>query len=217
MALLLIEDFSLKYPRSEHLLLEKLDITLQQGEMLLLHGPNGCGKTSLLNAICGIVPQRIKAEVQGSISLNGTDLNPIALNQRLRFLAYQMSDPDTQMFFPRGLKELSFALENLGLPRAEIQTRIYEAARAFGLESMLYKDPALLSLGQKKLLLTAVCSAMQTPLILLDEPVQGLDKIAFNHLTKWLQESLASGTMIVAAEHDPRLNELATQIVELGE
>ena len=185
--------------------------------MLLLRGPNGCGKTSILNAIAGIVPQRIKAEVQGGIILNGTELNPIALNQRLRFLAYQMSDPDTQIFFPRGVKELSFALENLGLPRTEIQARLDAAASAFGLEQLLHRDPALLSLGQKKLLLTAVCSTLQTPLILLDEPAQGLDDSAFTLLTKWLQEKMASGTIIIAAEHDHRLSEMATQIMEHGD
>ncbi len=210
-----IENLSLAYPTQNRKLIDGISVTLQQGELLYLKGANGSGKTSILNAISGIIPQRVKAEVSGSITFNGTDLSPIQLNERFRYLCYQMSDPETQIFFPRLEKEIAFALENQGLHAQEIRRRIDSSADFFGISPLLSREPSTLSFGQKKLLLFATCSAMQTPLILLDEPSAGLSVTALDRLLAWLRNALKEGRIVVMAEHNQALTDLASQVLDL--
>ena len=129
--MLQVQNLYLCYPEQSKPIFEKLSFELQEGELLWLKGPNGCGKTSLLNCISGIIPMRIKTEFNGTIKLNNIDLNPVPINERFRYLAYQMSDPDNQIFFPRVEKELSFALENAGLTIPEMKERILQASKDF--------------------------------------------------------------------------------------
>ncbi|HPH60364.1 MAG TPA: ABC transporter ATP-binding protein, partial [Candidatus Syntrophosphaera sp.] len=168
--MLQVEGLSLRYPRQDRPLLRDLSFCLAPGELLWLKGPNGSGKTSLLNVLSGIIPQRIKAELTGSVTLSGTDLCALPLNEKFRHLAYQMSDPDHQIFFPRIEKELSFALENGGLPAVQMRQRIARAQADFGLNEFGQVEPGQLSRGQKKLLVLATCAALDPPLYLLDEP-----------------------------------------------
>ncbi|MDZ4182135.1 MAG: ATP-binding cassette domain-containing protein, partial [Candidatus Cloacimonadaceae bacterium] len=95
-----IKQLSLSYPKADKALLEGIDIRLAPGEMLILKGANGSGKTSLLNCLAGIIPEHVHAHLSGSILLSGNDLGSLPLRERFHYLAYQMSDPDTQIFFP---------------------------------------------------------------------------------------------------------------------
>jgi energy-coupling factor transporter ATP-binding protein EcfA2 len=212
----LAESLTLTYPGERQALFSGLDIRLNKGEMLWLRGPNGCGKTSLLNCLSGVIPHHVKARLDGTLMLGGTDLGALPLNEKYRHLAYQMSDPDDQIFFPRIEKELSFALENAGLPEGDMRGRIALAAEAFGLAGFWLTEPSRLSRGQKKLLLLAVCAAQNTPLLLLDEPSAALSGESLAMVSAWLENYLAAGNMVVMAEHNPALAGLATQILDLS-
>ncbi len=213
---LIVAGLCLRYPNQPGLLLENVSFALQPGELLWLRGPNGSGKTSLLNCLSGVIPQHVKAELTGAINLGCADLITVPITRRFRFLAYQMSDPDSQIFFPRVEKELAFALENLGLPVGEIRDRIGEEAAFFGLEGYLRREPATLSYGEKKLLLFAVCAALRPSLLLLDEPSSGLGDRALEKLRAWLEKALASGCRVVLTEHGSKMGDLAAQNLDLG-
>lgn len=212
--MLQISGLSLTYPEKPNLF-DGLEFSLQPSEILLVQGPNGSGKTSLLNAIAGIIPEHVKAELGGSITLNGQDLRALPLREHFRHLSYQMSDPDTQTFFPQVTKELAFALENLGLDAAEMRRRIYAAAEFFGLDGLLSREPGTLSLGQKKLLLFAVCEALATRLVLLDEPSVSLGERALQTFRAWLERLSNSGRLVILADHAPAVQALATRSLSL--
>lgn len=214
--MLQVEGLSLRYPRQDRPLLQDFSFSLGPGELLWLKGPNGSGKTSLLNALSGIIPQRIKAELTGSVTLSGTDLCALPLNEKFRHLAYQMSDPDHQIFFPRIEKELSFALENGGLPAVQMRQRIVRAQADFGLNEFGQVEPGQLSRGQKKLLVLATCAALDPPLYLLDEPTSALSDAALERLLAWLREALAAGRSVVVAEHDPIVSDLAAVTLDFS-
>ena len=214
--MLQVQNLYLCYPEQSKPIFEKLSFELQEGELLWLKGPNGCGKTSLLNCISGIIPMRIKTEFNGTIKLNNIDLNPVPINERFRYLAYQMSDPDNQIFFPRVEKELSFALENAGLTIPEMKERILQASKDFGLQEFWETEPGKLSRGEKKLLVLAFCSAQDTPLYLLDEPTSALSCESILKVKNWLIKLLSQGKTVIMVEHNPNLSSLASQILDLG-
>lgn len=214
--MLRVEGLCLRYPKQEQPLLRELSFSLAPGELLWLKGPNGSGKTSLLNILSGIIPQRVKAELAGAVTLGATDLGTLPLNEKFHHLAYQMCEPDHQIFFPRISKELSFALENSGMEASRMRARIARAKERFGLLEFGQVEPGQLSRGQKKLLTLAVCAALDPPLQLLDEPTSALSSEATDRLLAWLREILASGRMVVVAEHNPVISGLATATLEFG-
>ncbi len=214
--MLRVEGLGLRYPKQDHPLLRELSFSLAPGELLWLKGPNGSGKTSLLNILSGIIPQRVKAELSGSVTLGPTDFRALPLNERFRHLAYQMSDPDHQIFFPRVTKELAFALENSGMEASLMRARIARAKEFFALGEFGQVEPGQLSRGQKKLLTLAVCAALDPPLQLLDEPTSALSSEAIDRLLAWLREILAAGRMVVVAEHNPVIASLASATLGFG-
>jgi energy-coupling factor transporter ATP-binding protein EcfA2 len=209
------EDLSLTYPHSRMPLFSRLSVVLQPGELLLLRGANGSGKTSLLNSLSGVIPHRVKAELSGRIRMDGTDLQQVPLNEKLRYLSYQMSDPDHQLFFPTLRKELAFSPENLGLPVDEIEKRISANMEIFGLDDLRKRDPANLSRGEKTMLVLAVCAAMQSTLILLDEPTAALGIKGKARVMDWLRQELLQGRMVICADHDNDLAVIASQVLEM--
>ncbi|MDP2172827.1 MAG: ABC transporter ATP-binding protein [Candidatus Cloacimonadaceae bacterium] len=211
-----IKRLSLLYPKAAKALFSDVNIKLRAGELLILKGVNGSGKTSLLNSIAGVIPEHIHGELAGSIALNGLELRSYPLRERYRYLAYQMSDPDAQIFFPDSEKELSFALENMGIKPLEIRQRIDVAADRFHLKHIYAQDPSTLSQGQKKRLLFAVCAALDTQLILLDEPTVSLSEGGKELLKEWLKSLLHQGKIIIAANHDSACDDFCTQVITLG-
>lgn len=200
--MLSVEIKHISFPGRDKLLCKDLCFTAEPGSLILLTGSNGSGKTTLLNAISGILPVHIKAEVEGDISFDGIPLKEIPLPEKYHLLAYQMEDVDAQLFFPCGTKELSFALENMGMDPEEMEKRIVTSARRFGMEELLDREPSTLSAGQKKMLLLAVCDILECPLVLLDEPSAGLTGDNVIRLQEWIKHLRRTERAVIVADHD---------------
>jgi len=200
--MLSIEIRQIRYPGGQKVLLRDLSFNAEPGALVLLSGSNGCGKTTLLNAISGVIPTHIKADIDSEIAFDGLPLREIPLPEKYHLLAYQMEDVDAQLFFPDGIKELSFALENMGLEPEDMEKRIVTSARRFGMEDLLRRDPSTLSKGQKKLLLLAVCDSLDAPLVLLDEPSAGLAGDSIRRLSEWINHLRRTKRAVIVADHD---------------
>jgi len=213
--MLILKDFSISF--AERKLWEGTKLKIPEGCIFHLKGPNASGKSSLLNAISGIIPEYVKAQTTGTILLGDMDLQTIPLKEKYHYLWHQLSDTEAQLFFPDCLSELAFALEHIALPQGKLMSKINRAAGQFGLENMLQRDPSTLSGGEKKLLLCAVAETIDPPLLLLDEPLNGLDKQATDLVLKWLKNKKEQGKIIIIADHNPLIERIADDSYTLPE
>jgi energy-coupling factor transporter ATP-binding protein EcfA2 len=150
--------------------LDGIDLVIEAGERVLLLGPSGSGKSSLLQALAGVHGGDEEGEERGQLLIDGAP--PSASRGRAGLV---LQDPDSQVILARVGDDVAFGCENLGVPRDEIWRRVGEALDAVGLDLPLARPTSALSGGQKQRLALAGALAMRPGLLLLDEPTANLD------------------------------------------
>ncbi len=166
--------------------IKDINLTINQGEFIGLIGHSGSGKSTLIQHLNGL----IKA-TDGEILNDGENIfkNKEALKQ-VRFkvgLVFQY--PEAQLFEETVFDDIAFGPKNIGLPKDEIEKRVYEAASLTGIKSeLLKKSPFDLSGGQKRRVAIAGVVAMQPEVLILDEPTAGLDPKGRNNILKKIKE-----------------------------
>ncbi|MFE6281674.1 energy-coupling factor ABC transporter ATP-binding protein [Streptomyces sp. NPDC057877] len=179
--------------------LSGLDFDVHEGRALALLGRNGSGKTTLMRLLSGGLRPR-----EGRLTVEG---RPVAHDRkgltRLRTtVQLVVQDPDDQLFAASVAQDVSFGPLNLGLPDAEVRTRVGEALAALDIGALADRPTHLLSYGQRKRATIAGAVAMRPRVLILDEPTAGLDPDGQERLLATLDELRASGTTVVMATHD---------------
>jgi energy-coupling factor transporter ATP-binding protein EcfA2 len=165
---------SVQYPDCAQPVISELSFELRAGESLGIHGANAAGKSSLIHALCGVIPHYIRAERSGEMYYKERSLMEMPLCEIYRIMAVSLSDTKSQFMFPTVEHELAFAMENMAIPAPIIRQRVDSAAARFGIAPLLNKAPLQLSGGEQKLVILAMCDALDSPILLLDEPERGL-------------------------------------------
>ncbi len=177
---LAIHDVRFQYPRLESILpntvLSGASFSLPRGETGAIIGAADAGKTTLLRLLAGLVPRFTGGELTGAAAFGSLDLLDTMPYQAMEKVGLVFQDPDEQIITTRCDSEVAFALESLGVPRAEMGTRIASSLRLMGLEAFAHRNPGTLSGGEKKRLLVACLAAADPELWLLDEVFQELDQ-----------------------------------------
>lgn len=184
--------------------LDGIDLRVGAGEWLAVMGPSDAGKTTLCLLLAALAPHLTRGALEGRVLVQGCDTRdhpPPALIDRV---GYVFQDPDAQLFNSTVEAEIAWGLENLGLPVAEIRTRIDRTLAFFGLEAARHRAPGELSGGEKKRLALASVLVMDPSVLILDEPMGGLDPSGRAQVL----EALASlrenrSVTIVMTESDP--------------
>lgn len=176
MALLSVQNLTVTFPESAKPILHNIHFALDSGEFAVLCGKTGCGKSTLLRMCKREL--RPLCSLEGEVRYQGTPLEQLDARISAAEIGFVMQHPEQQIVTDRVWHELAFGLENLGMKRDTMQRKIAEIASYFGMESLLDRDPALLSGGQKQLLNLASVMIMQPKLLILDEPTAQLDPIA---------------------------------------
>ena len=200
-----IRDLSFAYPEEEKRALNHINLTVEEGEFLVLCGKSGCGKSTLMTHLK--TPLTPHGKRKGEILFQGTPLSEMSNWEQSKRIGYVLQNPDNQIVTDKVWHELAFGLESLGYPTADIRIRVAEMASYFGIQDWFYKNVAELSGGQKQLLNLASIMAMHPDLLVLDEPTSQLDPIAasdFLETVKKLNRDL--GITIILTEH--RLEEV---------
>ena len=174
--LLSAHNVSFSYPASKNPVLTDISLDLYPGEILILAGPSGSGKSSLLYALSGLVPRSIPGTIRGTISLAGKDLSSIPNWEISKTLSLVLQEPEDQFFTMQVEDELAFGPENHGLQDQKIIKRTYQAAQSTGAESLISRPLHTLSEGQKQRVAIAANLTLKPKILLFDEPTSNLDE-----------------------------------------
>lgn len=195
-----VKHLSFRYPEADTEVLKDVSFTVNSGEFITLCGLSGSGKSTLLRHLKpALTPHGSRS---GEILYNGRDLLSLPLREQSALFGFVQQSPDNQIVTDKVWHELSFGLENMGLPQAVIRRRMAETASFFGLQGMMEADVSTLSGGQKQLLNLAAVMALQPKILLLDEPTSQLDPIASaEFLSCLLRINRELGTTVIITEH----------------
>jgi cobalt transport protein ATP-binding subunit len=176
--------------------LRGVNLTVRDGEFLLLCGPNGSGKTTLIRLISGLLQP-----TSGSVSINGLDQQGSRkLLGTLVGMVFQ--DSDSQIVGETVREDVAFGPENMGLPREEIELRVNRALQVMDLEGLTEKPCYLLSGGEKRRVAIAGVLAMKPRVILFDEPFSHLDYPGVQEVLRHLIHLHREGHTLVVTTHD---------------
>ncbi|MGQ9653277.1 MAG: ABC transporter ATP-binding protein [Thermodesulfobacteriota bacterium] len=206
-----LEGIRYSYPDTQGLpVLDGLDLKVNEGEIVLVAGASGSGKSTLALVLGGLIPHFMGGRLQGKATIDDIDL---ALNSPSRLLPHVglvTQNADAQLFNRTVEQELAFGLESLGLPEEEISSRIRETSEGFGLGHLLYRSPADLSGGEKRLVSVAAMACMPSRTLLLDEPLAHLDEVSLEMVKRAFRRLRSEGRTLLVMEHrvQPLLDEV---------
>ena len=197
-AILALQNVTFTYPGAVTAL-KNLSVTFARGQRTVVMGRNGSGKTSLFSLLNGL--QRPQS---GEVFFAGKTLNydRAGLLQLRQTVGMVFQDPDHQLFSASLYEDVSFGPMNLGLPEAEVRSRVEGALELLDLTALLERPVHDLSYGQKKRACIAGILAMQPEVIVLDEPFAGLDAIMTHDLIATLNDLGEHGVTLIIATHD---------------
>lgn len=215
MPLFKVENLTYYYPDAQQPALHNVNMSIEEGEFLLVVGGSGSGKSSLARALAGLIPDFYGGRIGGRVFYKRQDIRQINKRTLAGEIGIVFQDPEKQLVMTGVEGEVAFGLENLGLPQAEMFRRVAEVLGFFGLTQLKTEFTASLSGGQKQKLALASVLAMQPHLLILDEPTSQLDPAAseelFN-LVRQLNEEM-NLTIVLVEQRLERCFHLADRVV----
>lgn len=197
-----VQNFSLQFEFAKRDTLSNISFTLQQGESLLILGPSGCGKSTLTLCLNGLYPRELDGSISGEMIINGKSTSSYQPGELSRIVGVVFQDPETQFCMLTVEDEIAFGLENILVPREEIEDRIDYALRLVNMEEYKQSTISTLSGGQKQKLALACILAMKPNLLILDEPTANLDPMARKDLIQTIgQLKQDIGFSLIIIEH----------------
>ena len=194
-----LSDIRYRYPRTGWVL-EGVDLSVGEGEYLLIGGGNGSGKSTLAYIFNGLIPHHFGGILQGSVTVGDFDTLEQKVSDLFAHVGLVLQNADAQLFNSTVEDEIAFGLESLGLPGAEIEQRIREISTTLGLEDLLGRSPETLSGGEKRLAAIASVLCLSPSVLVLDEPYGDLDWVATKKVRQSLSDINRRGQTVIVIE-----------------
>jgi energy-coupling factor transporter ATP-binding protein EcfA2 len=216
---ILIEDVSFTYQGSDQPALENINLRMEPGEIVMLSGPAGAGKSTLCQMLNGLVPHFFRGTMTGTVEIQGknTRKNTIAyLSQRVGLL---FQDPAAQLIAPTVNEEIAFGAENYGVPRDEIINRVEIFRKLVRLDRYANTSPHRLSGGEQQACALAAVMAMYPDIYVLDEPTSNLDPIGSHRVLELITQMVREEkkTMLIVEHKMEELLPIVDRLIILNE
>ncbi|MEU0628283.1 ATP-binding cassette domain-containing protein [Streptomyces sp. NPDC005989] len=196
------EQVSVRYEGTEHPTLSGVDLTVPEGELVLLVGPSGVGKSTLLGAVSGLVPHFTGGTMSGRVTVDGRDTRTHKPRELADLVGTVGQDPLSHFVTDTVEDELAYGMESLGLAPDVMRRRVEETLDLLGLAGLRDRPIATLSGGQQQRVAIGSVLTPHPKVLVLDEPTSALDPAAAEEVLAVLQRLVHDlGTTVLMAEH----------------
>lgn len=197
----ILRNVSFRYSNGDAGALNDIDLTVKQGECILLCGSSGCGKTTVTRLLNGLIPHYYEGELDGEVTLYVKNICDTSIEDLAGIVGSVFQNPRSQFFCVDTTAEIAFGCENMGFSEAEIRHRIERTVTDMNIQYLLNRSIFNLSGGEKQKIACAGVAAMLPEIIVLDEPTSNLDLDAIDELREIIQKWRSQGRTLVIAEH----------------
>ena len=181
--------------------LHDVNLTVHDGECVLLSGKSGCGKTTMTRLVNGLVPHFYPGKLCGEVLLDERNVSEMPMYETASLVGSVFQNPRTQFFNVDTDSEIAFGLENRAFPREQIEEKVATAAKDLKIENLRGRNIFSLSGGEKQKIAFASVYAMNPSVYLLDEPSSNLDMESVASLQSHLKMLKSQGKTILIVEH----------------
>ena len=218
-----IHNLIYQYPNSSNPVLDKLSITINEGETVAITGHNGAGKTTLARLLCALEQPQ-----SGSITVNTIPVARQRANGNMQSLkradreklratiGYVMQHPERQLFAETVAEDVAYGPRNQRLDEAQVSERVNQAMTLLHIEHLADRSPFDLSGGQQRLAAIAGIIACQPQILIMDEPTAGLDEAGTTCVHNLIQTLHAQGiTILIISHSQTEIDVLADRVIAL--
>jgi energy-coupling factor transport system ATP-binding protein len=208
-----LRDVSFTYRHAVEPALRDVTLDLHRGEFVVLMGATGAGKSTLAKCLNCSIPQFQPGNLSGSIAVLGRPLDGATVSELAGIVGLVSQDFEAQLFATNVRQEVAFGMEQLGVPRTEMQRRLTAALTLVGLDEFAGRDPGTLSGGEKQRLAIAALLALEPAILVFDEPTTDLDPLGKAQIFDVLAALRTRGSTILLIEHETEAAERADRLV----
>lgn len=188
--------------------LRYVDLQIEKGDSVVIQGPNGCGKSTLIKLLNGIIYPS-----EGHYFYKDHEITEKTLKDRQfakwfqQQMGYVFQNADTQLFCGSVEEEIAFGPVQMGLSETEVRQRTEDCLQLFGIEKLRERPPYHLSGGEKRKVSLACILSLNPEVLILDEPLAGLDEKTQDMLLEFLQSFHKAGKTLITITHNRQLAE----------
>lgn len=202
MAVIKTSDLTYSYPGATKPSIEKVSLTINKGDFVILTGPSGCGKTTLCRCFNGLIPHFYNGTLEGKITVAGLDVADHQIHQLANHVGLVFQNPENQLFALSVEKDVAFGLENFAVSRDEMRKQVDWALKMAGITELAERPPHELSGGQQQRVAIASVLAMKPDIMILDEPTSFLDPVGAEKIFEVINDlNKKLGITIILVEH----------------
>lgn len=207
------------YAYDHEVALRYVDLHIEKVDSLVVQGPNGCGKSTLIKVLNGII-----FPSEGHYYYKKHEITEKSLKDKKfakwfhQQMGYVFQNADTQLFCGSVEEEIAFGPIQMGLSDEEVKKRTQDCMKLFGIEKLRERPPYHLSGGEKRKVSLACILSLNPEVLILDEPLAGLDEKTQDMLTEFLQNFHRAGKTLITITHNRQLAEkLGTSFAVMSE
>lgn len=195
------KNVSYTYANTQTPAVSDISFTVASGELKVVTGASGCGKTTLMRLTNGLCPQIYGGRLEGSVTVAGFNVSETPVADLSEVIGTLFQDPEEQFFALNAGDEIAFALRSRSFDSRDVRERTLTAARKLGIEELLTRDIHALSEGQKQKVGLAAILALGPKTLIFDEPSANLDPEATQALARTILELKKEGAAILVVDH----------------